>query len=239
VTRIDAARLSRMDETATWLENAMGRLEDGRFESRPCHGVSSETTWSLRSRDGGFAGYAQLSVSDDGVVTVLLRDTSSTPPRDDVALIEPKRRDGSNAVGDPRSHIEVRRAVDRWIRYMRSAVVVDEDFDRCRTADAGRAGLLRTKPLGGGACAAFVHPPTAHHRMAVNEDPTAFDDEPHVEAAIDSRWSDVVEIGTASSSGRTSWTIVAPQSSVVVGDPDAMERLRIHREIIRTGTPTG
>lgn len=237
VTRMDVVRLSTMAETAAWLASAMGRLEDGRYESRPCQGVSFETTWSMRSRDGGFTGYAQLSVRDDGTVTVVLRDTSSTPPRDDVALIEPARRDGSNAIADPRSHVELRSIVERWIRYMRSAIVVDQEFDEKRIADVSRAGLLRTKPFGSATSAAFVHPPTAHHRMAINNDPTTFDDEPHVEAAIDSRWSDVVEIGSARSSGRTSWTIVAPKSSAVIGDPDPMERLRIHQAIV-SGTPT-
>lgn len=193
-----------------------------------------ETTWRLASRDGGFTGYAQLSMSMEGsgAVTVLVRDTSSSPPMDDVVMTEPFARDGSVAIDGPEDHRELRRTVDRWIRYLDGVTLADPDLLRLRSEDVMRIGLLKTVRFSDDLNVCRLTPPTAHHRITINDREGALDDLPDVERAIDSRWADVIQIGHARTSASSRWSVVAPAGEFVQGKLDPMERLRLHRAIL-------
>ena len=217
----------------------MGRLDDPSTERTSTDASCFETTWRLASRDGGFTGYAQLSMSTEGAgsITALVRDTSSSPPMDDVVMTEPFTRDGTIAIHGLEDHRELRRTVDRWIRYLDGVTVADRSLLRLRSQDVMRAGLLKTVRFSEDIDVCQVTPPTAHHRIRINDREDALDDLPDIERAIDSRWADVIQIGNARTSASSRWTIVSPASEFVQGRLDPMERLRLHRAILE-GPPT-
>lgn len=219
---------------AAWLRNAIGRLEDPRTERTSANASDFETTWRLTSRDGGFTGYAQLSMSMEGAgsVTVLVRDTSTSPPMEDVVMTEPFSRDGTVMISRPDEHRELRRTIDRWIAYLDGVTTADQELLRIRSADVMRVGLLKTVMFSEDVHMCRVSPPTAHHRITINDRADALDDLPDLESALDSRWADMIQIAHAMTSASSRWTVVAPGADFVQGRLDPMERLRLHRSIL-------
>jgi len=232
IARVSEEQLAEGRAVSAWLRNAMGELSNPRADVVSKSRMVFETTWDIRSRDRSFDGYAQLSRQENGTVTVLVRDRTTHPLKDDYVFVEPPRRDGACAIADMQDHVELRRAADRWIGYLGSMVRVDPSFSEDRDRDVQRAGLLRTRHFGGTSGIAQVSPPTAHHRLRINDGAGAFDHERHVEDAIDSRWADVVEIGSARTSAHRRWSVLTPGTRMVMGDPDPMETLRIHQAIL-------
>lgn len=234
ITLHEEAKVAEARATARWLRNAIGRLEDPRTERTSANAAEFDTTWNLASRDGCFTGYAQLSMSMEGAgsVTVLVRDTSSSPPMDDVVMTEPFARDGTVAIDGPGDHRELRRTVNRWIAYLDDVTVANPDLLRLRSEDVMRVGLLKAMRFSDDVDVCRVSPPTAHHRIRINDREGALDDLPDVERAIDSRWADVIQIGHARTSASSRWSVVAPAGEFVQGKLDPMERLRLHRAIL-------
>ena len=234
ITLHDERKMGEARSTAAWLRNAMGRLEDPRTERTSPDASDFETTWRLASRDGGFTGYAQLSMSMEGAgsVTVLVRDTSSSPPMDDVVMTEPFARDGTVEIDGPEDHRELRRTVDRWIEYLDGVTVADPSLLRLRSEDVMRVGLLKAVRFTDDVDVCRISPPTAHHRITINDLEGELDDLPDVERAMDSRWADIIQIGHARTSASSRWSVVAPAGEFVHGKLDPMERLRLHRAIL-------
>jgi hypothetical protein len=232
IARMSEEQLAEGRTVSAWLRNAMGELSNPRADVFSKSAMIFETTWDIRSRDRSFGGYAQLSREKNGTVTVLVRDRTTHPLKDDYVFVEPARRDGACTITDMRDHLELRRAADRWIGYLGSMIHVDHSFSIERERDVERAGLLRTKPFGGTSDLAQVSAPSAHDRLRINDLAGAFDEEPHIEEALDSRWADVVEIGSARTSAHRRWSVLTPGATIVIGNPDPMETLRIHRAIL-------
>lgn len=239
ITLHEETKLTEARATATWLRNAIGRLEDPRTERTSANASEFETTWRLASRDGRFTGYAQLSMSMEGAgsVTVLVRDTSSSPPMDDVVMTEPFARNGTVVIDGPEDHRELRRTVARWIAYLDDVTVADQTLLRLRSEDMMRVGLLKAVRFSDDVDVCRISPPTAHHRIMINDREDALDDLPDVERAIDSRWADMIQIGHARTSATSRWSVVAPAREFVQGRLDPMERLRLHRAILEGPPP--
>lgn len=231
IARMSASGLAETRSMGPWLRNAMGRLDDPR-RSRSNGTSASETTWNLVSRDGSFSGYAQLSVTPEGDVRILIRDRSSKPLKDDYVFVEPPRRDESTKIRESSSHTELRAAVDRWIDYIDALDQFGTELIEKRKCDVGRAGLLKTRSISTGLHTAIVDPPTAHHRMLVNGEASTCEEDRSIEDAIDARWNDVVEIGMTVTSACRTWRVMKPDSFFVMGDPDPMEMLRLHKGLL-------